>query len=144
MRDGDLSNRVTPRVLIVFEGAIGVLLDEKKFGKYMRKAKYAKAMQCWGLNDIIVRRLLWLYWQKDITIEVVTFLGNEFCQELNTWLNDTIVCHRIWATDPYDLGRKIAYMNDLACIYDPEPERWLMYGAKGRFLDSVTRIGEGL
>ena len=144
MKDGDLAAKVAPRILIVFEGAIAFCNDSDKYAKLVGRRRFHRAMGYWELNDIVVRRLLWLYWQKDVNIEVVTYLGEDMVPEVDEFIGETIPCHRVWGTTPEDLGRKIAYMPDLACVYDPEPSRWLMYGSKGRFLDSVTRIGEGM
>lgn len=146
MRNGDLSNKVSPRIVLVFEGALGLCSDIKKHDKAMKKGQWEKAIDYWDLNELCARRLLWLYHQKDINISIVTFFGQYFATELNYWLNDhQIPVHEIlYYDDPAQLGRKIAYMPDLAMVYDPEPTRWLMYGGKGRFLSSVSQIGEGL
>ena len=91
----------------------------------------------------MVRQVLWLFHRKDVSTEIVTFLHPDFATEVKYLLDvNDIPVHRVWATTPENLGRQIAYMPDLACVYDPEPERWLMYGGKGRFLTSATQLGE--
>jgi hypothetical protein len=145
MLNGDLDNKVSPRLLLVFEGALGIKTDGPGFDRAVRKHRWAQVMDCWELNELMARRLLWLYYNRDVNYEIVTFLGDDFARELSLWINDVgLPVHRVWATTPDKLGRTIAYMPDLACVYDPEPTRWLMYGGKGRFLERVSQIGEGM
>ena len=146
MQNGDLSNQVSARVLIVFEGALGFCTDEKKFKKAADRGNWERAAECWELNELMVRRILWLFYHKDVHTEVVTFLPSGFADELAELLEDKydLPVHRVWASTPELLGRQIAYMPDLARVYDPEPQRWLMYGGKGRFLTSVSQVGEDI
>jgi len=144
MDKGDLSNKVSPRCLLVFEGALAFCTNEAKSSKLIAKRRDEKALkEYWVLNEHLCRRILWLFHKKDITFEVVTFLGQQFAVELRYWLDSLdIPVHRVWATTPAALGRNIAYMPDLAFVYDPEPERWLMYGTKGVFLSDVNQVGD--
>lgn len=145
MLHGDLSNRVSPRIVLVFESALGFCSDDRKFARHWGHGRWDKAAQFWDLNELCARRLLWLYHKRDLNIEVVTFLGpQEWADAINEELLSELPLHRVWATTAVDLGRKIAYMPDLAMVYDPDPARWLMYGGKGRFLTSVHQIGEGM
>lgn len=145
MQNGDLSNRVSPRVLLVFEGALGFCTDQKKFDKAIARKSWGRSVRFWELNELMVRKILWLFHKKDVRTEVVTFLPAQFADELAEWLDEMdLPVHRVWSTTPEALGRQIAYMPDLACVYDPEPRRWLAYGAKGRFLTSVSQLGEDI
>lgn len=47
----------------------------------------------------------------------------------------------VWATRPELLARKIAYMADLARVYDPDASRWLTWGGKGSHLTDVNQLG---
>ena len=143
MENGNLSNKVAARIVLVYEGALGFCTDTSRFDKAVRKEKWERAAGYWTLNTLCAARLMWLYFKKDVNIDVVTYLGEPFAEELRYHLDD-LPLHRVWATTAFDLGLKIAYMPDLAMVYDPEPTRWLMYGSKGRFLTSVNQIGEGL
>lgn len=130
--NNDLSNKVSPRILLVAEGAL--IFQRSKKGKTIR--------QQWVIYDMMVRRILWLFHQKDIGIEIVTYLGDEFAEELAEWLDDEMVpVARVWSTTPQRLQRNIAYMPDLAYVYDPDPERWLTYGGKGCFIQDINQLG---
>lgn len=145
MRFGDISNKVSPRILLVFEGALGLCTDTHKLDKALAKGKVMTAVKLFELNQLALHVLDYLYWKKDINIEVVTFLGEEFAEELAALLDErSVPVHRVWSSTPDALARRIAYMPDLAVVYDPEPARWLAYGAKGRYLQDVRQIGEGL
>ena len=143
MEHGDLSNKVSPRVLLVFENALGYCVDMSKSDKYLAKKNFTRAFGYWDFNEMILRQILWLFHKKDVRTEVVTFIPGDFVDEIKVALDELdIPVHRVWCTTPENLGRQIAYMPDLACVYDPEPQRWLMYGSKGRFLTSATQLGE--
>ena len=91
----------------------------------------------------MVRRILWLFFKKNLNIEVVTYLGDDFAEELAEWLDDEMVpVSRVWSTTPDALSRNIAYMPDLHTVYDPDPERWLAYGSKGRFISDINMLGD--
>jgi hypothetical protein len=133
MKNNDLSSSVTPRILLVAEGAL----------IYSVNTKAKRFRQQWALYDLMVRRILWLFHQKDVRIEIVTYLGDEIAEQLAEWLDDEMVpVSRVWSTSPESLARGIAYMPDLALVYDAEAERWLTYGAKGRYLTDVGQFGE--
>jgi hypothetical protein len=140
---GDLSNKVSPRVLLVFENALGYCTDMSKSDKYLAKKNYTRAFGYWDFNEMLLRQILWLFHKKDVRTEIVTFIQGDFVDEIKVALEEMdIPVHRVWCTTPENLGRQIAYMPDLACVYDPEPIRWLMYGSKGRFLTTATQLGE--
>jgi hypothetical protein len=133
MKNNDLSNKASPRILLVAENALVYQVDKK--GKRIRDN--------WALYTDMVKRILWLFHKKDVHIEVVTYLGDKFAEELADWLDDEMVpVSRVWSTSPGALARNIAYMPDLACVYDPDPERWLTYGSFGRFIDDINQLGD--
>lgn len=143
LQNGDLSNKVSPRVLLVFEGALGFCTDRRKFDKAVQRGHWDRANACWEYNELLLRQILWLFHKKNVRTEVVTFLPAEFADTLKLAFDAMdLPIHRTWSTTPEWLGRQIAYMPDLACVYDPEPKRWLMYGGKGRLLTRSTQLGE--
>lgn len=142
MKDGDLSNKVAPRLLLVFEGALGFCNDDRKYRKLAGKGKWENALEYWVINPLMANRILWLYFKKDVNTEVVTFISEEFADELTTRLDvEGIPIHRVWYTTPAALARRIAYMPDLAAVYDPEPTRWLTYGSKGVYITDTNQLG---
>ncbi len=143
MERGDLSNKVSPRILLIFENALGFCTDKNKHDKAIKKKNWDRAVALWDFNEIMVRQILWLFHKKDVRTELVTFYPPDFADGLKIALDFMdLPIHRVWSSTPESLSRAIAYMPDLACVYDPEPTRWLTYGSKGRFLSSATQLGQ--
>jgi hypothetical protein len=142
MKYGDLSSRISPRLLLVAEGALIGLADDKQYDKWVARNRWDKAMDCWFINEMMARQILYLYWKKDINIELVTFVSEEFCRELRQRMDrEQLPVSNVWYTTPTLLARRIAYMPDLAYVYDPDPDRWLLYGSKGRYIQKETQLG---
>jgi hypothetical protein len=140
MHKGDLSNEVIPRILLVFEGAVGYLPDERKkaFDKAMSKRHWDDAVALWELNDLMLRKIWDIMFRQHRDLDIITYLGKEFADMLAARLDEEDVPVRsVWATTPAILARKIALMPDVAAIYDPDPEHQFTYGSKGRVLQSV-------
>jgi hypothetical protein len=135
MKHNDLSNKVSPRILLVAEDALIFQRQKPK--------KKASPVDGWVLHEMMVRQILWLFHKKDVNIEVVTYLGDEFGEALAEWLDDEgVPVAKVWSTTPGALARNIAYMPDLAAVYDANAERWLSYGSFGRYLERVQDFGD--
>lgn len=140
MKNGDISNEVVPRLALVFEGLVGVLSSprEQAVEALARKAKrWKRAVSAYSLNDPMVRRIWDTTWRLGFNIDVVTFLGEGFCSALRERLEDEdqLPISKVWASTPQRLSREIAYMPELAAIYDPDPSHRFTYGGKGRIID---------
>ena len=146
MRNGDLSNEVVPRIVLVFEGALGFLrdTDRKAFNRHLSRERWFEAASMWLISDLVAARIWYITKYLSVTLDVVTFEGSpEFGEALEIRLQDfeELPIHHVWATRTELLARKIAYMPDLQCIYDPNPERWLTWGAKGRPITRPEDLG---
>jgi hypothetical protein len=144
MQRGDLSNEVVPKLLIVFEGAIGYLPEDKRrmFEKAMGKGHWDDACACWDLNDLMLRKIWDVVARQSREVEVITYLGKDFADTLAGRLDvEDVPVHAVWATDPASLSRKLAYMPSVSAVYDPDPAHQFTYGAKGRVLTSVHDFG---
>jgi hypothetical protein len=145
MERGNLASGTCPRIGIIWEGAIAVCTDTKRFAKLAAKQRFNEGLSYWQPVELVVRKLLWLYHKKSVNLEVITFLpieDGDFEAELGLWLDrQGIPVYGIMQTTPEWLARQIAYMPDLVKIYDPAPERWAMYGGKGEYLDKVEQLG---
>ena len=146
MRNGDLSNEVVPRIVLVFEGALGFIHDEdrKKFNRYLSRKHWEEAAALWLINPLMAARIWYLTRHQSMTLDVVTFAGpKEFGEALEVHLQyvEELPVGRVWATRVELLARKIAYMPDLMKIYDPNPERWLTWGGKGQLIANPNELG---
>lgn len=145
MERGDISNVTIPRVLLVFEGAVGTLPPgrSKAFGKAVARKRWDDAVACWELEEMMLRKIWDVTLRKSITVEVVTFLPEPFADMLAARLDEEDVpVHRVWATTPVRLVRRLPYMPDVSRVYDPDSDHVLSYGAKGRYLTSPNQLGE--
>lgn len=149
MQGGDISNEVSPRLVVVFEGLLGVLPDRKerrvetvvrKFGRRAQQQK--RAVSAYEINEPLARVIWDTVWRYRYSVDVVTYLGAEFAEALTERLDvEGLPIGRVWADEPHKLARRIAHMPDVAAIYDNENH--LMYGGKGRILPAAptTLIG---
>lgn len=144
MERGNISNKTVPTLILVFEGALGKLNkeDEKAFEKAFRRRKWKDAVYLWELNEPLCWQITRVFMQER-TIEVVTFFGDEFAAELETRLTDKedLPIHKVWATEPHLLARKITLRNDVAACYDADPSHRFTYGGKGRVLQRAAQFG---
>lgn len=146
MRNGDLSNEVVPRLVLVFEGALGFMPTEdwQKFDRSIRRKRWDDAAALWQINPLMAVRLWDITMRLSFTVDIVTFAGPEpFGEALEYRLQDVedLPVGRAWATRPGLLARKIAYMPDLFRVYDPDPTRVLTWGGKGRIITRADEVG---
>lgn len=144
MQYGDLSNKAAPRIIIVFEDAVGYVPDEDidKFDKLLSKKKYEAAAELIRPREIIMRKLLDLTWRKNINIHLVTWMGVEMSVQIEKWMDEAMVPVRSCiASTPEILARSLAYHPDIVAVYDPDPAHVLTYGSKGVLLRDPAQIG---
>lgn len=147
MEHGNLSSVVAPRIVIVFEGAIGWLHDSKnkKYQKLLKKKQWDQAIKFWQLNDSMLDKIWNLYYHKSVNIEVCTWLGKEMAEAIRNLLDENNIPVRdVWASEPARLSRELAYMPDVVTVYDPDPDHVFTFGSKGKLLRSVNEIGKNL
>lgn len=144
MRYGDLSNVVAPRLLIVFEGAVGVLPADrvKEYDKAVRKNDWDAAVNLFDLNELILQRIMYLTFSKDFNISVVTWLPGSACVSIYDRLADqSIPVRSCFASTPDVLARMLPYNPDIRCVYDPDPSHILKFGSRGSVLTDASQIG---
>lgn len=146
MKHGDLSNEVVPRLLLVFEGALGVISasDRRAFDKDIKRQHWHAAAERWTIVEPMAMRIWYLARHLGHTLDVVTFAGPEpFGEELAYRLQEVeeLPVNHVYATEERKLARKITYMPDVAKVYDPEPRRWLTWGSKGYHLTNPNQLG---
>lgn len=149
MDKGDISNEVSPRLVVVFEGMLGILPERSGAGlltqvrKFRSKQGQAKrAVSDYEINEPLGAVIWDTVWRFRYSVDVVTYLGEDFAEALTERLDfEGLPIGRVWADDPMRLARRIAHMPDLAAIYDNENH--LMFGGKGRTLPAAptTLIG---
>lgn len=141
---GDLSNVVVPRILVVFEGAIGHLREEdlKKFYKYQSKRRFAEALECFDVSELMLASILRVCMRDNLNVSLVTWMQQGMAEAIAELMNYYSVPVRGCVSEsPYLLSAKLPYNPDIIAVYDPDPEHVLIFGSKGVLLDSPGRIG---
>lgn len=130
---------VVPRLLIVFEGLIGAIPDKKTLTKakaYERLHQWQRVINTFEPFEMVLKHLWYLTYNKDFTFDVITYMGEQFVEPIENWLDREDVPHRsVRDEDPNHLARKISSMSNVAAVYDPNPERQFTYGGKGRIVN---------
>jgi hypothetical protein len=146
MQNGDLANQPGPRVLLIFEGALGSLASgsQAAFRKFARKQDWGKAASAWQINRLLMRQINHVTWHSNVTVEVVTFVaGPDFAAAVETMLSQlglSISAVSYYAS-AVDLSNQLPYWLNILAVYDPDAMRSMTYGAKGRHLVSAHDLG---
>ena len=145
MMHGDLSNRLLPRVLIVFEGVIATLPDARraKYDRAVSLHRYRRAMECYEPNAHAVSVVWDWAWRRDIKVDVVSFIP--FLSEVERVLEKTGMpySHLWFAKDADVLAGQLAYMPDVVSVLHADETRPLAYGSKSLYVTDTQRL-EGL
>jgi len=146
MKNNDLSADPVPRLALVFEGALAWLPDEKvqrQFTRHMDRGEFSKAVDLFEFNQKLETVIWDRSFRVSMQIDVITFLGpDKFAEEVARRIGDEeLPIHKVWATTPKILGRRLAYMPDLVRVYHAYPQYQLYFGQKGRLLDDANQFG---
>lgn len=144
MYKGDLSNKMMPRLILVFEGAVGVVPEDKKreYAKACQKKKWWDAIRCYDLNDMMLAKILDLHWRRDINVSVVTWLSQDAALAIEERMDEEgIPIRGCFFSKPAKLARELAYMPEVMAIYDPDPDHVFTYGSKGVVITDVNQLG---
>ncbi|MDX3260716.1 hypothetical protein PV336_15965 [Streptomyces sp. MI02-2A] len=149
MEHGDISNEVVPRLLIAFEGMLGILPEKhesavefalRRFGRRQRTAQ--RSVDAYEINDALARVIWDTTWRHRYSVDVVTYLGEDAVAPLEARLDvEGLPIGRVWSTTPERLARRLPYMPDVAAVFDNDHH--LIFGSKGRMLPAAptTLIG---
>jgi hypothetical protein len=139
MLRGDISNEIVPRLVLVFEGLIGLLIDPRaqaKYDKAMKRGKYKDAVYAFELNEIVAHHIWDLSYRRGFNLDVVTFLGHDFAEHLSTRLEEEgYPIGNVRATTLRQLTLDLPHRTDIAMVFDGNPAHALTYGGRGRAID---------
>lgn len=145
MQHGDLSNVVTPRIVLVFEGALGFLPEDKveRYNALGSADRWYDAAHLWDFNQLMMKKILDLTYRQAVEIEIITYAGPQaFADELEERFgHEGLPIRRTLASAPDIMARRVSYAPDIAFIYDANRETAYMYGKKGRYLRAVHQLG---
>jgi hypothetical protein len=146
MERNDLSSDPVPRCAIVFEGALAWLPDaraEKEFNRLAGRGKWDDAVDLFEFNEKLEVALWDRSWRKSLQFDVVTFLGpDDWAAAVARRIGDEeLPVHKVWASTPKTLARRLAYMPELVRVYHAYPQYQLYFGQKGRYLTDANQLG---
>lgn len=147
MRHGDLSNEVVPRLVLVFEGALGFisLENRRKFDRDIRREHWDDAASRWEINPLMAAKIWDVTRRLSFTLDVVTFASESPAYEGALYrrldIHEELPIHGVIATTEVKFERRIAHTPDLARVYDPEAMRSMRWGGKGYHITDVNQLG---
>jgi hypothetical protein len=149
VQGGDISNEVSPRLVVVFENLLGLLptkAHEAKVSTYLKFKRYQRAVNVFELNELLARRIWDVTWRLKFSVDVVTYVGDEFAEAVRERIDrEDLPIGHVWHKTPQVLARELAYMPHVAAIYDPNPSHQFTFGSKGRIISphdpSMNLIG---
>ncbi|UXX94025.1 hypothetical protein N7U49_21710 [Streptomyces sp. AD2-2] len=135
MIGGDLDEApLTAEVYVVWEELLGVPTTRysvRRFHSRLRWRRPRAALALYKTNQAAVRAL-WDLWEADQRVAVVTYLPVAAVGALAERLDREHVPHtRLVVSQPRDMSRLIALLDDVARIFHGFPEHNLLYGPKG-------------
>lgn len=132
MLGGDISNRVEPRLLVVFEGLIALPPDRQPLLRFARRTgKMKRMVESLQVNEKMARVINDTVWRHKYAVDVVTFLDPDFLPHVEKWLeHHALPVSNVIAADRTVLSREMVYRLDLVGIFSPEPRDALLFGSR--------------
>lgn len=135
MQDGDISNSVAPRFLLIFEGLIGYFEDgvaEKKERAYARLRRYKAAANCWTIDQGVTSHMWDLVWRFDYSIDVATYKQGRYADAIKELLDEYgVPMGNYYSTTPEILTRQLSYMPYVKRVFYRVPESLFAFGDRG-------------
>lgn len=136
MENGDISNGVSARLLVVFEGTIATIEDrltEQKRAFYLKSHRWQRAASCWSVDMLTTKRFWDMTFRLSQTIDIVTYLDEREAEHIQVRLDQLgLPFGNFWATTLEELCREILPNPSVTTILDADPKRVFTYGGKGR------------
>lgn len=141
MQGGDISNEVSPRLVIVWEHLLGLLptkTHEAKVSTYLKFKRYSRAAEVFELNEMLASRIWDVTWRLKYSVDVVTWIPNFADAVRDRIEHEDLPIGHVTSENPNALARKLAYLPHLAAIYDPNPEHQFTFGSRGRIISPAN------
>jgi hypothetical protein len=140
MQNGDISNQVAPRIVLVFENLLGSIPKEKTRKHYwaMKRHAWTAAANCWDLDKWTLAKMWDLTYRHKASIDVVTYLREEEAEKIYTRLDARgYPIANWWVTDLDGCLHDIITNPSVMAIVDATPGRAWTYGRKGASLEML-------
>ncbi len=143
MQGGDISGRLSPRWLFVFENVIARVPPAKgrSCRLNVRLHRWQAAVDCFVVEPHVQKTINDLYWRRDYRFDVVTFLGDQFVEPIKTLLDQhSLPVSNVWGLTEETLLKRLAYMPDVMHVVHGDPARQLAYGNRGLLVTDPERL----
>lgn len=142
MIGGDLDDApLAAEVYVVWEKLLAVPTTRysvKRFHSRLRWHRPRAALALYETNGTAIQTL-WNLWEADQRVAVVTYLPVAAVGSLAERLDREHVPHtRLVVSQPGEISRLIALLDDVSRIFHSIPEHALLYGPKGLFVPPHT------
>ena len=145
MRGGNLDNTPVPRIVIVFENAIGYLPDavREQWRELSRAGKWHAVARLFELDPLMLRKISDLTFRHDVSVDVVTYCGPAgFARALERLFErENVPVRIVTATTPERMARRTSYEPDIRAVFDGNSEHAMVYGPKGVHLTDYRQLG---
>lgn len=137
MRRGELSSETLPRVYVVFENLIGLLPNAKdRIAEQVarKRKKWEQAADYYQLNIKTSQGIRDLYWRQHFRVDVITFIDPGFVSAIRDKLDSrNLLFGDVHYYDKELLLADLTYDPAIIAVLDPDPQRILTWGGKGRY-----------
>lgn len=143
MQGGDLSDRLPPRWLFVFEGVIARVppVKQARFNLYMRTHRWKRAAGLFEMEKHVTKVLWDLYWRRDYRFDVVTHMGDEMAEEIEKMLDRyNVPLGNVYYNEPEALAKNLTFMPDVQYVVHGDPAHHLSYGNRGLLVTDPDRL----
>jgi hypothetical protein len=145
MRHGDLDNTPVPRIVVVWENALGYLPEDRRdqWRELSRAGDWDAVARLFVLDQLMLRKITDLTYRFSVSIDIVTYCGPEaFAEALARLLDrENVPVRIVFASQPERMARATSFEPDIMAVYDANPEHALVYGRKGVHLTSFRQLG---
>lgn len=122
------------------------LPEEKKaeFDRAVKRNRWFEAVSYWLYNPSVINQIERLVRTSEVNVEAMTWMGPDAADSIMEDLNEINVPVRdVLSSTPDQFSRQLAYLPDVAYIYDPDPGHVLTFGKKGVVFKNANQIGRG-
>lgn len=126
MEKGDLATWETRRIIVVLEG---VLTTPTWSGRIRRRLDTAED---WGWQTLALKQVV-TYCHGNVSVEVVTFLGEQVAEAAEDWLRRyDVPVSDVYAVTFEEFSHSLMWrLNDVERVADSVPDRLQRYGQLG-------------
>jgi hypothetical protein len=141
VQKGSLSNETLPRVYVVFENLIGLPPSSAKDRTAellaRKRKKWQQAADYYQLNINSAQGIRDLYWVRRFRVDVVTFIDPGFVSAIRDKMDSrNLLFGGVHYYDKLGLIGELKTDPAIIGVLDPDPQRVLTWGSKGKYCNS--------